>query len=77
MNYNVLLHSKTGFNCFMLKLLLGNLTKAARMLETQNCLQIENHIKSAKTAKFLYSYYWPSTLPKDAPAKFYFLRLLV
>ena len=42
-------------------------TKTAKMLDKQNCLQ--NHIKNAKATKFFYSQ--PSTLPKEAPAKFY------
>ena len=37
------------------------------MLDTQNCP--ENHIKNAKQPNFYYSQ--PSTLPKDAPEKFY------
>ena len=37
------------------------------MLDTQDCLQ--NHIKNAKTTRFLYSQ--PSTLPTNAPEKFY------
>ena len=42
-------------------------TKTAKMLDTQNCFQ--NHIKNAKTPSFFYSH--PSTLPKEAAAKFY------
>ena len=41
--------------------------KTAKMMVKQNCLQ--NHIKMLKQPNFFYSQ--PSTLPKDAPAKFY------
>ena len=43
-------------------------TKTAEILDTQNCLQ--NHIKMLKQPNFFYSQ--PSTLPKDASAKFYY-----
>ena len=42
------------------------LQQNCKMLDTQNCLQ--HHIKNANAARFLFSQ--PSTLPKDAPAKF-------